>query len=74
MFTAVGEEIKEFSMQIFNRWGEKIYETYDLAKGWDGKAKDGSEIAQQDVYVYDIRLRDFTGKLHTMQGKVTLIK
>ncbi|MBI2279681.1 MAG: gliding motility-associated C-terminal domain-containing protein [Bacteroidetes bacterium] len=74
IFTAVGEEIKEFSMQIFNRWGEKIYETHDLAKGWDGKAKDGSEIAQQDVYVYDIRLRDFTGKLHTMQGKVTLIK
>ena len=74
VFTAVGEEIKEFSMQIFNRWGEKIYETHDLVKGWDGKAKDGSEIAQQDVYVYDIRLRDFTGKLHTMQGKVTLIK
>ena len=74
VFTAVGEEIKEFSMQIFNRWGEKIYETHDLANGWDGKAKDGSKIAQQDVYVYDIRLKDYTGKLHTMQGKVTLIK
>ena len=74
IFTAVGEEIKGFSMQIFNRWGEKIYETHDLANGWDGKAKDGSEISQQDVYVYDIRLKDYTGKLHTIQGKVTLIK
>ncbi|KAB2859327.1 MAG: T9SS type B sorting domain-containing protein [Flavobacteriales bacterium] len=74
VFTAVGEEIEEFSMQIFNRWGEKIFETHDLEKGWDGRAKDGSDIAQQDVYVYNIRLKDYRGKLHTMQGKVTLIK
>lgn len=74
VFTAVGEEIKEFSMQIFNRWGEKIYETHNLEKGWDGRAKDGNEIAQQDVYVYNIMLKDYRGKLHTMQGKVTLIK
>jgi len=74
VFTAVGEEIKEFSMKIFNRWGEKIFETHDLEKGWDGRAKDGNEIAQQDVYVYNIRLKDYRGKLHTMQGKVTLIK
>ena len=44
MFTAVGEEIKEFSMKIFNRWGEKIYETNDLQRGWNGKDKNGNEI------------------------------
>lgn len=74
VFTAKGEEIKEFSMAIFNRWGEKICETHDLEKGWNGRAKEGNDVAQEGVYVYDIRLRDFTGKLHTMQGKVTLIK
>ncbi|MCC7332699.1 MAG: gliding motility-associated C-terminal domain-containing protein [Flavobacteriales bacterium] len=74
VFSAVGEEIKEFSMQIFNRWGEKIFETHDIQNGWNGKGKDGSNIAQEDVYVYNIRLKDYRGKLHTMQGKVTLIK
>ena len=27
----------EFSINIFNRWGEKVFESHDLANGWDGK-------------------------------------
>jgi len=74
IFTAVGEEIEEFEMQIFNRWGEKIHETYSLEKGWDGSAKSGSEVSEQGVYVYNIRLKDYTGQLHRFTGKVTLLK
>lgn len=74
VFTAVGEEIEEFEMQIFNRWGEKIYETTDLEYGWDGSAKGSSQVSEQGVYVYNIRLKDYTGQLHRFTGKVTLLK
>ena len=74
IFTAVGEEIEVFEMQIFNRWGELIYETSSLEKGWDGTANNGSEISMQGVYVYNIRLQDWQGVHHKFIGKVSLLK
>ena len=74
VFTAVGEEIVTFDMQIFNRWGELIYETSSLEKGWDGSAKGGSEISLAGVYVYNIKLTDWQGLQHKFVGKVSLLK
>ena len=74
IFTAVGEEIIEFNMQIFDRWGELIYETASLLEGWDGTAKGRASISQEGVYVYNIQLKDWQGVNHRYQGHVTLIK
>lgn len=74
IFTGVGMEIAEFEMQIYDRWGEMIYETQELTMGWNGTVKGGSEIAQQDVYVYQIKLRDTFRKQHQYTGHVNLIK
>ncbi len=74
IFSGKGLEITEYSMQIFDRWGEIIFETSDLEKGWDGTAKGGSEISQEGVYVYKIKLRDFERKEHNYVGNVNLIK
>jgi gliding motility-associated-like protein len=72
-FTAKGDEISEFKMMIFDRWGEMIYQTEDIQTGWDGKANHGSEIAQNGVYVYKITVRDFESKYHDFTGHVTLL-
>ncbi len=74
VFTAVGDEITEFEMLIFNRWGELIYQTNDLKNGWDGTAKGGNEISMEGVYVYNIKLRDWEGLYHNYTGKVSLLK
>ncbi len=74
IFNGKGEEIKDFKMTIFDRWGEMIYSTTDKEKGWDGRANNGTEIAQIGVYVYMISLHDFSGKQHDYEGKVTLLK
>jgi gliding motility-associated-like protein len=74
IFTAIGEEIKEFNMQIFNRWGELIYETSNIEKGWDGTTKDGSSIFMTAVYVYNIKIKDWQDLNHKYIGKVTLVK
>jgi gliding motility-associated-like protein len=72
-FTAKGQEINEFSMMIFDRWGELIYQTDDIGKGWDGKAKNGNQIVQTGVYVYKISVRDFENRYHDYTGHITLL-
>lgn len=74
VFTGKGLEIVEFEMHIYDRWGNMIFQTNDLLNGWDGRANGGSEIAQQDVYVYQIKLRDFERTEHTFTGHVNLVK
>jgi hypothetical protein len=45
----------------------------DTAK-WDGKANHGSDQAQQDVYVWKVKLTDVFSKKHNYIGTVTLVK
>jgi len=74
VFNGKGEEVADFNMLIFDRWGQMIYTTTDKDRGWDGRANGGSEIAQIDVYVYKITLHDFQGNRHDYIGSVSLIK
>ena len=68
----IGIDDKNFLMQIFDRWGEKIYETNDLHKGWDGTSKHG-EKPKQDVYVYKIYTQDIKGNKYEYTGHVTCL-
>lgn len=73
-FYGKGEYIKEFEMLIYDRWGNMIFYADDLSKHWDGKANRGSEIAQQDVYVYVVNLKDNKDQKHKYIGTVTIVK
>ena len=61
-----------FEMTIFNRWGEELYRTRDINKGWDGTFN--GELVQVGSYVYMIRFVDAGGKEHRRKGTVTLIR
>ncbi|GAB4130714.1 MAG: hypothetical protein Fur0041_00150 [Bacteroidia bacterium] len=73
-YFAYGEEITDFTMQIFDRWGNLIYTANSISDGWDGRANGGSEAAQQDVYVYKVNVKDYTGKQHKLTGHVSLLR
>lgn len=73
-FTGKGVFIKEFEMNIFDRWGSLIYHTDDINKPWDGKANHGNNEAQADVYVYDMKVTDVRSKKHNYKGIVTLVR
>ncbi len=73
IFLPTGEYINQFSLNIFDRWGMKIFSTTDMYKGWDGKAASG-KLCQEDTYIYLIVITDNLGKKHSYLGKVTLIK
>jgi gliding motility-associated-like protein len=64
--------IKEFHMAIFNRWGEKVFESFDPYKGWDGK----NNGIDQPIggYVWVISLTDKEGKKNSDRGSVILTR
>lgn len=73
-FNGKGIGIDKYELFIFDRWGNNIFYTDSLDKPWDGKANHGSEMAQQDVYVWKVRLTDVFGKKHSYIGTVTIVK
>ncbi|HET6991082.1 MAG TPA: gliding motility-associated C-terminal domain-containing protein, partial [Bacteroidia bacterium] len=68
-----GIGIQTFDFLVFDRWGNKLFETRDPSKGWDGRLPNG-ELAQIDVYVYKIYIHDVMGEDHTYIGHVSLIR
>ncbi|MFB0923684.1 MAG: PKD domain-containing protein, partial [Vicingaceae bacterium] len=52
VFFPYTEFVEEYKLMIFNRWGELIFESDDLAIGWDGYFN--GILSQQDVYVWKI--------------------
>lgn len=73
-FFGSGVGITKYDLWIFDRWGDMIFHGKDLNDKWNGKANKGSEIVQQDVYVWKVELTDVFGKLHHYIGTVTLVE
>lgn len=73
-FFGKGVGIVDYHIWIFDRWGNMIFNTTTISEGWDGRAHNGAEIAQQDVYVWKVQLKDIFGKRHEYIGTVTLVK
>lgn len=63
---------QSYNMKIYNRWGELLYETNSIDRGWDGKFK--GQYCQDDAYVYVIKVISFSGREYTYTGTVTLLK
>jgi gliding motility-associated-like protein len=64
--------VKEFEMKIFNRWGEKVFESHNKTNGWDGTYK--GERCRPGVFVYIVRVTYLDGKTKERSGSVTLIR
>lgn len=65
-------DFKSFSLLIFDRWGEKVFESDNEAYGWDGRYK--SEDLPTGVYAYEYIGVWPTGHSHTSRGSITLIR
>ncbi len=74
IFKPMGRGIDEYRFDIFDRWGELIFTSSDLAVGWNGKPTNSNRIAQQGVYVYKINITDVLGEDHQFIGQVNLIR
>jgi gliding motility-associated-like protein len=66
-----GEVIVE-NFQVFNRWGQVVFDNGDATVGWDGTIN--GQAAPQDTYVYVATLRLPTGEVVEEKGDLLLIR
>ena len=59
-------------LSIFNRWGQMIFTTTDIKKGWDGTLHNLPQPT--GIYVYSLEMETLNGKRITKKGTVTLIR
>ena len=72
IITVKGFGITKMQFIIWNRWGQKVFETNNRSQGWDGKVK--GVVQPMDVYVYTLSVEFFDGKKTTKKGDITLIR
>jgi gliding motility-associated-like protein len=62
--------ITSFQMVIYNRWGQKIFETASIhSQGWDGRLNDKEQPG--GVYIYQIKVGFSNGITEQYQGNVS---
>ncbi|HWY99192.1 MAG TPA: gliding motility-associated C-terminal domain-containing protein, partial [Bacteroidia bacterium] len=65
--------MKTYSIEIFNRWGEKVFIADSPEIDWDGMSMGG--VAESDgTYYYIIKATDYIGKVYNFKGAVQLIR
>ena len=64
--------VDEYELQIFNRWGELLFESKDHSIGWDGYYR--GRMASQEVYVWKLKIQWENGQSYEGIGDVTLFR
>jgi gliding motility-associated-like protein len=67
-----GTSVKEFILQVFDRWGEKVFETTDFKVGWDGSYKGKPALA--GVYTYQLTITFKSTVVEQVKGNLNLIR
>jgi len=69
----LGKGLATFTMNIYNRWGELIFQTNNVeGRGWDGRFND--IMQPEGVFIYVIDATFIDGEKEHHQGNVTLLK
>ncbi len=72
LFYIEGINISAINIQIFNRWGQLIFETNDINKSWNGKSPNGIDCPP-GAYFYTITARNSLRE-KVFSGTITLLK
>lgn len=71
-FVVKGRGIQHYRLQVFNRWGEMVYDGDHLSPEFDGKAKDGTPL-MKGTYMVVLTVRDFGGFMHYIREMVEIL-
>ena len=64
--------IKRFSFQIYDRWGEMVFESINILDGWNGNFKE--RPATSGNYVYKLSVLLFDDSIYNASGSLTLVR
>jgi len=71
-----GVDPQGYTLYIFNRWGELIFESHDTDIGWRGTyGPDNNQIIRDGTYIWKIIFKEsMSDKHHTHTGHVNLLR
>ncbi|MDC1063601.1 choice-of-anchor L domain-containing protein [Flavobacteriales bacterium] len=73
VFKAYGIGITDFKMEIYDRWGGRLFTSTSLDVGWDGTTKNGNQVPV-GIYIYLIEAVNIYGENFKYHGQVKLIR
>lgn len=74
VFQVKGNGIMRFNIKIFNRWGEKVYESDDIDEFWDGSHAGGEYYVPNDIYTYVIEVKGFDTDAIERVGHISVMR
>ncbi|MBL0911943.1 MAG: gliding motility-associated C-terminal domain-containing protein [Bacteroidia bacterium] len=67
--------LENYSLTIFSRWGEQVFRSSDVYKGWNGGWFNNTEKpVESGMYVYRIDYKEYKGKNKQLIGHLTLLR
>jgi gliding motility-associated-like protein len=66
------KNIRNFELNIFNRWGKIVFTSKDINSGWDGNVNGHPQ--NTDTYVYSVRAETIHGYSFEKKGEFLLLK
>lgn len=67
-----GAAVESMNLKIFNRWGQKVFETSDMERGWDGTFK--GQAQEMETYAYLLIATFIDGSTTQQKGNINLIR
>ncbi|MBI1268453.1 MAG: PKD domain-containing protein [Cryomorphaceae bacterium] len=61
-FEGIDVDKEDFTFQVFNRWGEVVFETKIFEQGWDGSFQGGDYYVPDGMYVYRVETKSITSQ------------
>jgi len=72
VFRPVYRDVETYKLQVFNRWGQLVYESTDISEGWNGFYN--GTLSPQAVYVWKATGTFISGKEFNEAGSVLLVR
>lgn len=70
----VMEGATDFNLSIWNRYGEKLFETDDPFESWNGRKDNSGKLSPQGVYIVVVTYIEPRGAKRELRGYATLVK
>jgi gliding motility-associated-like protein len=72
VFKAEGDFISQYSLKVFNKWGQLVFTSTDITHGWDGTYK--NQPCPMDAYYFYINAQGTGSQKESLKGTVMLIR
>ncbi len=67
------ETVADYSLEVFNRWGQKVFVAQAPETGWNGRTPDGNNCPA-GPYAWSLRFRTASGREVAQQGTILLLR